>query len=162
MAGLFLVQEQTSFLLIPRISQGQTILNVFIFKGAILNHSYEKKKITCSIKKCDFSESLYFLADKGICSLNHTSVRTRFLRIECMTSIIRLRSADSLVGNCALNLWGLPQLQVVSVRTVLYCITKSPGMTEMSSQVNGEIVVHPHNGILCTKKKEQTVHPHNT
>lgn len=30
-----------------------------------------RKKITCNIKKCDFSESPYFLADKGICSLNH-------------------------------------------------------------------------------------------
>lgn len=42
---------------------------------------------------------------------------------------------------------------MVSVRTVLYCITKSLGMTEMSPQVNGEIAVHPHNGILCTTEK---------
>lgn len=71
-------------------------------------------------------------------------------------------SEDRLVGNCALNLWGLPQLQVVSVRTVLYCITKSLGMTEMSPQVNGEIAVHPHNGILCTTEKERTIQPHKT
>lgn len=40
---------------------GIEILNVFTFKGTRVNHSYEEK-ITCSVKKCGFSES-HFTAE---------------------------------------------------------------------------------------------------